>query len=462
MTHVASLFILASSLTWMSAEASILCVWTKVLPSGDVHSSFLRQDSLSVRLYHSVWSREQTLQNCAWSDQTSVIDNYLSACRQRSQDFSDHLQLQLKLELDSVSEADCDSVDSSRTETAGWFTQKRSVRSAGERLPAGNSQGQDGRSEVRGHSRWKRGFIVPGTLWCGSGNKALSFTDLGVFADTDSCCREHDQCKHTILSFHSQFGVFNRNIFTMSHCDCDNKFRQCLRDADDSISDAVGYTFFNLLKMHCFEFSHQLQCTLRNWFGMCKETKQALYAEVHPPTLYESTNPTGTVVNVTSPLLNTTAPTAPVQSPTADPRLLPITAATPSTVSPALTTTPSIDTDLRRSCAIYKGLDECTDVILPQQTKYGLHNPETRTIYHCNCTASCTATLVRADLPQHSRRNDTGVDAQRPLEALTSQDRRPNSRRTRRKGRGMKLHRLCLRMLRPKEVKRTSGKSPSV
>lgn len=108
-----------------------------------------------------------------------MIDNYLSACRQRSQDFSDHLQLQLKLELDSVSEADCDSVDSSRTETAGWFTQKRSVRSAGERLPAGNSQGQDGRSEVRGHSRWKRGFIVPGTLWCGSGNKALSFTDLG-------------------------------------------------------------------------------------------------------------------------------------------------------------------------------------------------------------------------------------------------------------------------------------------
>lgn len=179
MTHVASLFILASSLTWMSAEASILCVWTKVLPSGDVHSSFLRQDSLSVRLYHSVWSREQTLQNCAWSEQSSVIDNYLSACRQRSQDFSDHLQLQLKLELDSVSEADCDSVDSSRTETAGWFTQKRSVRSTGERLPAGNSQGQDGRSEVRGHSRWKRGFIVPGTLWCGSGNKALSFTDLG-------------------------------------------------------------------------------------------------------------------------------------------------------------------------------------------------------------------------------------------------------------------------------------------
>uniref|UniRef100_A0A3B5A6S8 Phospholipase A2 group III n=1 Tax=Stegastes partitus TaxID=144197 RepID=A0A3B5A6S8_9TELE len=78
------------------------------------------------------------------------------------------------------------------------------------------------------------------------------------------CCREHDQCKHTILSFHSQFGVFNTNIFTMSHCDCDNKFRSCLKEANDSIANVVGYTFFNLLKMHCFEFSHRLQCIERN------------------------------------------------------------------------------------------------------------------------------------------------------------------------------------------------------
>lgn len=39
-------------------------------------------------------------------------------------------------------------------------------------------------------------------------------------------------------------------------------------EADDSIADVVGYTFFSLLKMHCFEFSHRLQCTERNWFGM--------------------------------------------------------------------------------------------------------------------------------------------------------------------------------------------------
>uniref|UniRef100_G3PSE3 phospholipase A2 n=3 Tax=Gasterosteus aculeatus TaxID=69293 RepID=G3PSE3_GASAC len=141
------------------------------------------------------------------------------------------------------------------------------------------------------------GFIVPGTLWCGSGNKAPSYADLGVFSDTDSCCREHDQCQHTILSFHSQFGVFNSNIFTMSHCDCDSRFHSCLMEADDSIADVVGYTFFSLLKMHCFEFSHRLQCTERNWFGMCKETEMSLYAVVQPPTPYDSPDPTELSVN---------------------------------------------------------------------------------------------------------------------------------------------------------------------
>lgn len=47
-----------------------------------------------------------------------------------------------------------------------------------------------------------------------------------------------------------------------------SRFRSCLLEAGDSISDVVGYTFFNLLKMHCFELSHRLQCTQRNWFGM--------------------------------------------------------------------------------------------------------------------------------------------------------------------------------------------------
>ena len=57
-------------------------------------------------------------------------------------------------------------------------------------------------------------------------------------------------------------------MFRLTNKILTGRFHSCLTEANDSISDVVGYTFFNLLKMHCFEFSHQLQCTQRNWFGM--------------------------------------------------------------------------------------------------------------------------------------------------------------------------------------------------
>ncbi|XP_040915033.1 group 3 secretory phospholipase A2 isoform X2 [Toxotes jaculatrix] len=535
MTHIAPLvavLLTSSLLRWTAAEASILCAWTKVLPNADVHYSFLRQGSPSLRLYHSVWSRERALLGCSWSEDASVIQNYFSLCLERTQEFTDHPDENVDLDSMFGAEEQCVSLASPQGAELGWHTGKRLGRSVGG--PAENSQGQDERSEVRTHLRVKRGFIVPGTLWCGSGNKAPSYADLGVFAETDSCCREHDQCKHTILSFHSDFGVFNSNIFTMSHCDCDNKFRSCLMEANDSISDVVGYTFFNLLKMHCFEFSHRLQCTQRNWFGMCKETNMALYAEVHAPTLYESTSPTEASVNRTSSIINTTTPAELPESSTSDPQLFSITAAastvpTPSTGSPSASITPATSvttstvtntaerptgsvtesrnnpeytspienrtvtepeaaiTETRLSCGLYKDLDECRNKVLPQQTRYGLHNPGSGTLYHCNCTTrlfqtlgkqrqltevqglllghvsqscflsrdctagkTCSAVLVQVDLPQLEQRSGAEVEQQRHLQAV-----KLKVRRAKRKDRAVRLHKLCLRLTRPKQPNKT-------
>ncbi|KAM9338722.1 group 3 secretory phospholipase A2 [Symphorus nematophorus] len=530
MAHIAALLtvILSSSLlTWTPAGASILCAWTKVLPNGEVHYSFLQQTSPSPRLYHSSWSAERAPLSCAWSDDAAVIQNYLTLCRERTHEFSD--QPDENLDVKSVLEVEglCVSVAD-----PGERTGRRAVRSVGSSTE--NHEGRAERSEVTRQKRVKRGFIVPGTLWCGSGNKAPSYADLGVFSETDSCCREHDQCKHTILSFHSQFGVFNSNIFTMSHCDCDNKFRSCLMEANDSISDVVGYTFFNLLKMHCFVFSHRLQCTQRNWFGMCKETKMALYAEVHPPTLYDSPDPTE--VSMNSSAINTTTPTELLESSsTSHPPLFSVTAAastvpTPLTGSPSVipvanvttstvTNTPQtsagplpekkndlenslstrkqslseLDADIAEkqlSCAVYKDLDECRNKILPQQRGFGLHNLEDKTLYHCNCTSRlfqtlakqrqltevqtlllgrvsrscflsqdctadniCTAVLVKAQLPQLDQRSDADMEEQRHLQAVNLKVRRPNGRRSRRKDRPVRLHKLCLRMVRPKVKK---------
>uniref|UniRef100_A0A3B5R1E4 phospholipase A2 n=1 Tax=Xiphophorus maculatus TaxID=8083 RepID=A0A3B5R1E4_XIPMA len=397
MTHISALLALTVTSTLLgctAARASIDCSWTKVSSNGQLHVSFLRGDphgsAAAPRLYHGVWSGERALLGCTWSDDAALIQSYLSACRGRTREFKDRAGR--TLDLESLFDADrCVSLASPSFANLPERTAGRHVRSLGD-------QGEGERSEVRTHARVKRGFIVPGTLWCGSGNKAPSYADLGVFSDTDSCCREHDQCKHTILSFQSDFGVFNSNIFTMSHCDCDNKFRSCLMEANDSIADVVGYTFFNLLKMHCFTFSHRLQCAERNWFGMCKMTQMALYADVHSPTLYESSESIEGCVNSSCSDVNSTAPARLHETNTPRPHLLSSTAATDTVPAPgaiglvlhSVTETeippdvcvPSTAED--RSCIPYKELDECKNKILPQQRKYGLHNTETGTLFHCN------------------------------------------------------------------------------
>ena len=171
MTHVAPLVavILASSLLGRAAaDASVLCAWTKHLSGGGAHHTFLRPDASSPRLYHSVWSATRNLLACAWSDDAAVIRTYLSLCRERAGGFSEHPDE--SFDLDSVfgAEERCAPLGS-----AEGGARKRPARSVG------GGQGQDERSEVRSHLRVKRSFIVPGTLWCGSGNKALSYQDLG-------------------------------------------------------------------------------------------------------------------------------------------------------------------------------------------------------------------------------------------------------------------------------------------
>ncbi|KAM3874233.1 group 3 secretory phospholipase A2 [Diretmus argenteus] len=532
------------------AEANVLCAWIKVMSNEEAHYTFLRRASPSPRLYHTVWSAERTLLNCAYSDDATVIRGYLSMCRERTGNFSDHQDEHFNIAPVFAKEELCVAVASPRVSRRGERTGGRPGRSVG--LPSENGQGQRS-SGVESHRRVKRGFIVPGTLWCGSGNKAPSYSDLGTFAETDSCCREHDQCKDTILSFQSNFGVFNSNIFTMSHCDCDNRFRTCLEEANDSISDVVGYTFFNLLKMHCFEFSHTLQCVERNWFGMCKQTEMALYAEVYPPTLFKSDEPAEESVSHHTSVMDTVISTQADQltteaqeSSTSDPGLLSILRAAPPTasaLSPASTsasvtatadsnlntpetvtaspsegsrdlenalpaedlhssahtpkpspssgpTLPEQDTanaDMQLSCGVYKDLDQCRARILPQHKRYGLHNPEPRTLYHCNCTArlfqslseqreltevqtlllghvsqscflaqdctvgkNCAAVVVRPDLLQLEQRGGVVTEEWRHLQAMTLKVRRPNSNRAKAKSRAARLHRLCLRLTLPK------------
>ncbi|KAK7487923.1 hypothetical protein BaRGS_00020824 [Batillaria attramentaria] len=79
--------------------------------------------------------------------------------------------------------------------------------------------------------------IFPGTKWCGAGDIANDYDDLGRFEDTDKCCRTHDHCDKNIPRWTRRYGYFNWHL---------------RRDAGSSTAKSVRSIFFNTLRLKCF------------------------------------------------------------------------------------------------------------------------------------------------------------------------------------------------------------------
>ncbi|CAH2294896.1 group 3 secretory phospholipase A2 [Pelobates cultripes] len=137
--------------------------------------------------------------------------------------------------------------------------------------------GVDGKES---YARYKRSWLMPGTLWCGTGSAAENFTSLGVFHGADLCCREHDHCTPQIQSFEFRYGWRNYLLYTVSHCDCDHRFRMCLHAINDTISTLVGKVYFNIFQAPCFTLKDEEQCTDWHWWGGCKKYGLVPKAEV--------------------------------------------------------------------------------------------------------------------------------------------------------------------------------------
>ncbi|XP_044740666.1 uncharacterized protein LOC123301821 [Chrysoperla carnea] len=108
--------------------------------------------------------------------------------------------------------------------------------------------------------------IYPGTKWCGGGNISKSDHDLGLFADTDVCCRDHDMCPNNIASGTTKHGLYNNGLFTRSHCDCDTEFYDCLlKNSKSSLpSSQLGITYFNILGPQCFKEDYPIKSCLKS------------------------------------------------------------------------------------------------------------------------------------------------------------------------------------------------------
>ncbi|XP_066506515.1 group 3 secretory phospholipase A2 [Hoplias malabaricus] len=481
------------------------CFWSKSISKRRTHFTFLHQtgevNKTSLVLFDSVWSRENSLLDCITSNDQSVTESYVSKCWEAgSRSFSETPD--------------------------GRFNISELVEPAGPCMAVGRLAGLRGRSGRRSRDlesidhktasmrqtngetglklrRSKRAWLIPGTLWCGAGNKALDFADLGVFEETDKCCREHDHCKDAIDSFGFNYGIFNTNIFTLSHCDCDTKFRRCLHKANDSMSNVVGYGYFNVLKMRCFEFSHRMQCAERTWWGMCKFHQLTKYALVKDATYYNSTSPeledeirgafhqisAGNHTFTTGYAMSSTTLTEDPRTTRGEHDTAPPPTITghshqaPATGSSNTHLRPEIHTRQKgklETCASYKDLDSCRHQIPGMQEKYGLRNSEFTTLYHCNCTARLATEFTGQDqaddvhlllldfvsqfcflLPQNCtqescfvssteapvlRRWNKGATEGRPLVSSKRKIKRFNSRRSKRKDSSFRLFKKCLRM----------------
>ncbi|GFY62304.1 phospholipase A2 [Trichonephila inaurata madagascariensis] len=116
-----------------------------------------------------------------------------------------------------------------------------------------------GEKETETTSKWN--WIFPGTKWCGAGNIAKNYDDLGTHNSTDMCCRAHDNCDDYMDGKATKYNLTNESRFTKLHCKCDDEFYDCLKKANTSISHTVGNLYFNVLKRTCYKLEHPEKCS---------------------------------------------------------------------------------------------------------------------------------------------------------------------------------------------------------
>ncbi|XP_065570999.1 group 3 secretory phospholipase A2-like isoform X4 [Artemia franciscana] len=130
-------------------------------------------------------------------------------------------------------------------------------------------------------------FRIPHTVWCGKGNKAKKRSDIGALSGADRCCRHHDTgCPFSIQSFSEKYGLFNRRIYTMMHCSCDDRFRSCLKQVNTGASNLVGNLFFNIIQTKCFLLKPEKVCIKQSWWGKCLKYQVKKRAVVRDSRLY--------------------------------------------------------------------------------------------------------------------------------------------------------------------------------
>ncbi|XP_062944327.1 group 3 secretory phospholipase A2 [Cynocephalus volans] len=375
--------------------------------------SFLGKDAQRLALFHAHWDVHRRLQACSWQDEPELTKVFSALCTHETtrSSFIHTPGPELQRALATL-QSQWEACRGPEDRPAG----AREKRAAGQNGAPG-----------QGRQRVKRGWTMPGTLWCGVGDSAGNSSELGVFQGPDLCCREHDRCPQNISPLQYNYGIRNYRFHTISHCDCDTRFQQCLRNQHDSISDIVGVAFFNVLETPCFVLEEQEACIVWYWWGGCRTYGSVPLARLQPRTFYNASWNSPATSVTSSP--QSSAPTKPrsKQHPrkwlsqrkaSRHPSKANITALQAPMASPRPDVAPIAQPgvhhlgfqdpqgglkpqDARRACRSFHHLDQCEHQIRPQETRFQLLNSAREPLFHCNCTRRL-ARVLRLQSPPAS------------------------------------------------------------
>lgn len=133
------------------------CLGSSRADDGLTRVTFLREDTAGVRsLYLSRWSEDMRLVTCVVNTNSLVYERYSALCNRRGAQGQEIPQM-FNMSILLAPDAPCVFVSSSAPE----FTRSLS------------------RDGTEGKTRRKRSWIFPGTLWCGTGSKAVRYEQLG-------------------------------------------------------------------------------------------------------------------------------------------------------------------------------------------------------------------------------------------------------------------------------------------
>ena len=157
--------------TWGVSEAKqdeLRCFHAQSIGRGTLVSFLLGKNgtrSKSFVLYSSIWNEDRQLVYCNTNEDDVIVGHYLSLCdRTHYPHVVDISSIRYNLSVVLVPHSPCYGHDISFPEV--------NDSQGGQFIKMGRQTSETSR-------RTKRAVIFPGTLWCGTGSKALDYQQLG-------------------------------------------------------------------------------------------------------------------------------------------------------------------------------------------------------------------------------------------------------------------------------------------